>query len=103
MEKMFGNEGMGEEEALNVLLDDNPLSPEEQERLVSLISNPDNALATLASGRVFTDKEKEHLAARMESDPETIDIFLINITESGVDLNPTEKWFVERFGGMESE
>lgn len=103
MEKMFGNEGMGEEEALNILLGEKPLSTEEQERLILLISDPNNAMAMLSSERTFTDLEKEHLAVTMESDPEAVEIFLINIRESGIELNPTEEWFFERFGGFEKE
>lgn len=100
---MFGNEGMGEEEALDILLGGRSLNAEEQERLTFLIRDPYNAMAMLSSERTFTDIEKEHLAVKMESDPEAVEIFLMNIKESGVEMNPTEQWFIERFGGMRSE
>jgi len=78
------------------------LSVEEQELLVSHISDSNLSMEVLTlakvNGREFTQPQKEKLMSQVESDEDVSFTFYINLVESGEILEPTvaEKWWIER-------
>lgn len=81
---------------------DQPFLPDEQQKLVELIQDPQKAFHTLTigteQGREFTEEEEEHLFTKIEEDPETVEIFYTIFVESGVIEEPsgTEARWIER-------
>ncbi len=93
---------MTEGEVVEIFKSDRLISEEEQERLVSRISDPEVSIEVLmlreTNGRIFTASEREHLATNIESDQESVYVFFMNVIESGIldELNETERWLVDR-------
>ena len=81
---------------------DEPLAPEEQERLVMMISDPDLACEVLTfiedTGKKLTPTQAEHLMQIIEAAEETAFIFYMNLVESGVaeEPNESEEWWLLR-------
>ncbi len=80
------------------LKSDRVFPPEEQNRFVFSILDPDIASEVLAAERDFTNAEREYLASTLESEPESVYLFFMHLAESGAleDLTEREAWLVER-------
>ena len=91
----------GEVWAKEALELDQPLSPEEQEQLVSLISDPYIASEVLSVNetieRKFTPLQREKLMTHIESDEDVAYMFYVQITEAGIeDPSESEAWLIDR-------
>lgn len=88
------------EKAAELLQSEQVLSPEEQERLVSMIKNPDDSMYILgacdANGRKLTLSQSEKLLSLALADREVVEIFYTTLTESGVELNENETLWLKR-------
>lgn len=86
-------------EALEI---DQPFSVEEQELLVSVISDPFLSFEVLTLDDIgkqrLTPEQREKLMGQIESDEEVAQSFYFQLVESGVidEPNEIEKWYVER-------
>ncbi len=104
-EKMppFGKERFAEiteSEAAERLQSEQRLSKEEQERLVSMITDPNLSFDVLGfedthEGRL-TRAQEEKLLEQILADREVAEILYITLTESGVELNERESRWMER-------
>ena len=84
-------------EALEI---DQSFSVAEQEQLVSMISDPELSAEVLtldeSSGKKLMQEQKEKLMAQIESDESVAYLTHLNFTESGIEPNETEKWWLGR-------
>ena len=86
-------------EALEI---DQSFSAEEQELLVSIISDPYLSFEVLTLDDVerqkLTPEQREKLMRQIESDEDVAQSFYLQLVESGVILEPneTEKWYLKR-------
>lgn len=91
-----------EEWASEALTSEQSFSPEEQEILVSLISDPYLSFEVLTvtdiGGEKLTPAQREKLMKQIESDEDVAQSFYLQLVESGVAMEPneTEKWYLIR-------
>jgi ribonuclease HII len=95
-------------EAAEILQSEQELSPEEQERLVSLVTDPNDSMYILgfddAESKRLTQTQSEKLFQQVLADREVVEIFYITLTESGVDeLNENEARWLKRLQEIISE
>lgn len=81
------------------ILHDQELSPAEQEHLVQMLTDPNLSMYVVGDdpyGKKLTEKQAEKLFTQVLADREAVEVFYINLTESGVELIETEKRWLER-------
>jgi len=87
-------------EAAEILQTEQEFSPEESERLVSLVTDPNDSMYILgyddAHGKKLTQAQSEKLLNQALADREVVEIFYITLTESGVELNEKETVWLKR-------
>lgn len=91
---------MTEAEAAEKLQSVERLPTEEQERLVALVTAPDLSFDVLGYDDTheqrLTRPQMEKLLEQVLGDQEQAEILYITLTESGVELNENEQWWMER-------
>lgn len=90
---------MTEEEAAERLHSDRNLSPEERARWVERLRDPDLSMYVLGDdphGETLTDEQAEKLFTQVLTSRETVEIYYINLTESGVELTVREQGWLPR-------
>jgi hypothetical protein len=91
---------MAELEAAEALQSEQEFSSEEQERLVSMVTDPNLSMYILgfddANARRLTASQAEKLFVQALTDREVVEIFHTTLTESGVELNKNETLWLQR-------
>ncbi len=86
--------------AAEILQTDYQLSAEEQDRLVSMVADPNLSMYVLGfddtHGEKLTRLQAEKLLDQILANPEAAEILYTTLTESGVELNANERWWMER-------
>lgn len=91
---------MTEIEAAEALQTEQTFSPETQEYLVSKVTDPNLSMYILgfddSHNKNLTRQQAGKLLGQALKDMEVVEIFYTTLTESGVDLNENEIWWLER-------
>ena len=92
--------GMTKAEVAEMLQSERYFSAEEQEHLVSAITDPTLSFDVLGFDdtheKRLTLPQMEKLFEQILQDEETAEILYLTLTESGIELNENEKWWMER-------
>ena len=94
-----------EKEAAEIL-HDQELSPAEQERLVQMLINPELSMYVVGDdpyGKKLNERQAEKLFTQVLADREVVEVFYINLTESGVELSDIEKSWLKRLEEVRSQ
>lgn len=90
---------MTEAEAAEALQSEGEFSGDEIERMVSLVTDPSQSMWILGfddqNSRRLNRAQMEKLLQQALTDSDTVEVFYTTLTESGVELNENETWWLE--------